>query len=566
MTNGSGWELGSRRILRTAGWGQGTLSGGIFAFLGQFLIFVVAPLACIEFFSVLARGNPSASASAFVGALQLMIPGVIIAGVLLALVTAMAGYHLRRTRARLVLGLLSTALLVIYAFVFFLGGPFAEAVNALGWRFPPLLAFGAVTYAAVAGGFRYYREYVYFGKSREGAEESAPPYRPKLGWGEFDLEVGNPVPGASSAEKYIKGTVIPPVLALLFLAAALSAFGLGSSQSGNVFLKVLDGMAALFLVLGLPLVSLAFLNGYYPKGTRSHAFYQIANSGLLILLIYWIFVASGLDRYVTEDNALIPFAYPMVLAIIIWALLDLLRIRVEYIDERDKWLASVGYPTSPKGDVHLRFPPESRFYDFNLALGNRSRGLNGARKEVLRFIILPEVFILIVIGLQRSLHFIGSSYIFGSWTILVLVGGLLVAFVAFWRGFLPPGSYGRLAVGLLLVPAITLYFVGLNLGGNLAMELKQIGILLYMPGIELLIVILLLLVGFRQVAEFADLRRDWLLASGRQVLPHSPIGKMSRLQEFRVRFASKHDGAVWAGKGMVRYVFYTSIILSLIHI
>jgi hypothetical protein len=39
---------------------------------------------------------------------------------------------------------------------------------------------------------------------------------------------------------------------------------------------------------------------------------------------------------------------------------------------------------------------------------------------------------------------------------------------------------------------------------------------------------------------------------------------MSRRQEFRVRFASKHDGAIWAGKGMVRYVFYTSIVIILI--
>ena len=36
---------------------------------------------------------------------------------------------------------------------------------------------------------------------------------------------------------------------------------------------------------------------------------------------------------------------------------------------------------------------------------------------------------------------------------------------------------------------------------------------------------------------------------------------MTRLQEFRFRFGSTYEGTAWARKGMIRYLYYTTIIL-----
>jgi hypothetical protein len=48
---------------------------------------------------------------------------------------------------------------------------------------------------------------------------------------------------------------------------------------------------------------------------------------------------------------------------------------------------------------------------------------------------------------------------------------------------------------------------------------------------------------------------------GKKTKPLKPIKKMTRLQEFRFRFGSAYEGTRWARKGMIRYLYYTTIII-----
>jgi hypothetical protein len=553
--------------IASTGLAKGTIVSAIITCFNRLLFFVIAPVIFINFFISAASGSPSPEAPAFVAAMQQLRLYVIAVGVPLSLVAGLWAYHLRHTKARLYFGVIGSLLLVVYGYMLFLSGPFAEALGALGWRFPPLIAFGIVAYRAARTALRFVRDYEFFNeqaKKKVAKQENIAPFKPTLGKGEFTLKIGKLTPAASSAEKYIKSTITRPAFWLLFIVWFLSIFGFGNVSPENKFLDVLAGMAALFLLVGIPLTVLAFFKGFYPKGSMSRGLCDLVNSILFILLIYWIFVASGLPKFITDNGLIIPI-YPIILAITIWALLDVLRVGAEYRDERRNWLKSVGYEVPPKKRRYFQIQPESKWYDFNPSIGKFSRGIEDAKKEVFRFVTIPEILILITIGGLRSAQATGLIFsILQVWTISVLGAGLLIAFIAFWRGYFPPGTYSRLILGLLMVPALIMYLLGLSLGGNLSPALKEIGIVLYVDGIQVLLVILVLFVAFMQLAEFGDYRRSWKIAVGKKVKPYKPIKKMSRVQEFRIRFASKHDGAVWARKGVVRYVFYTSIFIIIL--
>jgi hypothetical protein len=320
-------------------------------------------------------------------------------------------------------------------------------------------------------------------------------------------------------------------------------------------------MGALFLLVGIPMTVLAFFIGFYPRGTVSRTLCDLTNSLLFMLLIYWIFVASGLPD-VISDSGIILSLTPLILAILIWAVVDVIRVGAEFRDERRNWMRGVGYAVAPKKKKRFQIAPESRWYDFSPSIGKFSRGTIDAKKEIFRFVTLPEILILLSIGAMRSTGATGTVYsIMETWSVNVLVFGLLLAFVAFWRGFYPPGTYGRLLFGLLLMPALVLYIGGLQLGGNLDEALKQVGLIIPIAEINLLLIILVVFVGVLQLGELGDARRSWRIAVGKKVKPYKTIKKMTRLQEFRIRFASKRQGVVWARKGIVRYVFYTSIFI-----
>jgi hypothetical protein len=285
---------------------------------------------------------------------------------------------------------------------------------------------------------------------------------------------------------------------------------------------------------------------------------------MIVIMIIWIFIWSGLPDFLHAEGLDIPIGL-MALAVAIWALVDVLRVVAEYYEERREWLKRAHIELPAQKRRYLVFPPDSRLYDFNLALGKLSRGLKSARRDIFRLVTLPEIVILFAGGFIQSIGLTGPIYgILHSWALVVLIFGLLFAFVSFWHGYYPMGSWSRLVMGLLLVPAAFLYLMGLGLDGGFNQALRDVGVFLYMPGIMMLLLILIIFLGFRQVAEFADHRYSWLIARGKEVKPLKPIKEMTRLQEFRPRFGSRHNGVVWIGKGMVRYVFYTSIFIILL--
>jgi hypothetical protein len=545
------------------GLAKGTITNAIITFITRLIFFVLLPVWILGAFISIAQTDLSPSAPLFISACTQLQNYLMIFGIPLAIVAGLWAYHLRYTKARLFFGLLGSLLLVMYGGALLLTAPINDALTALGWVFPVWLAFGIVSYRAVRNSMLFIRDYSFF---KERARKMAKtqddvPFKPKLGRGEFTTKIGTVSIGASNAEKMIRSTITVIPFWLILIIFILSAFGFGDTENSQRFLDVLLAMGGLFLLLGIPMAILSFFVGFYPKGTISRTLCDLVNSILFILLIYWLFVASGLPDIIT-DSGLILSLTPLILAILIWAVVDIIRVGAEYRDERRNWKKSVGYDVAPKKKKFFRIQPESKWYDFNPSIGKFSRGAVDAKKEILRFVTIPEIVILLAIGAMRSAGTTGTLYsIMETWSVNILIFGLLIAFVAFWRGYFPPGTFSRLLIGLLIVPSLLLYVRGLELGGTLDEALKDVGLVLPMEEINLLILIFIAFIGVMQVGELLDARRSWKIAVGKKVKPIKPIKKMSRRQEFRIRFGSKHQGIVWMRKGVVRYMYYTSIFI-----
>ncbi len=552
--------------ITSAGLARGTITNAIITGITRLLFFVIIPAWLLGIFISIAETDTSSSAPLFISAATQLRTYVIAAGIPIAIVAGLWEYHLRYTKARLFFGILGSALLVVYGALLLLTQPIKDVQTALGWIFPVWIAFGVVGYRALRNSFRFLRDYSFFKERARKAARSKEekPFKPTLGRGEFTLRLGTVSLGASTAEKFIKGTVTRFPFWLTLIILILSIAGFGDTKSSMDFLRFLAAIGALFLLVGIPMTILSFFTGFYPKGSISRTLCDLTNSILFILLIYWLFVASGLTELITNSGLIISTT-PIILAILIWAVIDVIRVGAEYRDERRNWLKSVGYEVPPRKRKYFQIPPESRWYDFNPSIGKFSRGAVEAKKEVFRFVTVPEVFILLVIGAARSAGMTGELFgIMEQWSMNILIFGLLIAFIAFWRGYFPPGTFSRLLFGLLLVPALLLYIRGLELGGGLEESLRHYGLVVPMQEINLLILIMVLFVGVMQLGEFGDYRRSWKIAVGKKVKPLKPIKKMTRRQEFRVRFASKNNGIVWMRKGMVRYVYYTSIFIIIL--
>ncbi|HUL40277.1 MAG TPA: cell envelope integrity protein TolA [Methanomassiliicoccales archaeon] len=552
--------------ISSTGLARGTITNAIITGFTRLLFFVVIPAFLLGAFIAVAQLLSDPTVPLFISAATTLRTYVIAFGIPIAIVAGLWEYHLRYTKARLFFGILGSALLVVYAAVLLLTQPMKDVQTALGWIIPVWVAFGVVCYRATRNSFRFVRDYSFFKeRARRAAQpKDEPPYKPKLGRGEFTTKIGTVSLGASSAEKFVRSTITRFPFLIVLIVLLLSIFGFGDTSSTLKFLQFLEAIGAIFLLVGIPMTILAFFVGFYPKGSISRSFCDLLNSILFILLIYWLFVASGLTELITNSGLIISMT-PIILAILIWAAIDVIRVGAEYRDERRTWKKSVGYDVPPKKKKFFQIPPESRWYDFNPSIGKFSRGTVDAKREVFRFVTIPEVIILLVIGAARSTSLTGDLFnIMETWSVNILIFGLLIAFITFWKGYFPPGTYSRLLFGLLLVPGLLLYVGGLELGGELNDALKAIGLIVPMQLINLLIIIMVFFVGVLQFGEFGDYRRNWKIAVGKKVKPYKPIKKMTRLQEFRVRFASKHNGLVWMRKGVVRYVFYTSIIIIIL--
>ncbi|MDW5562799.1 MAG: hypothetical protein SA339_06190 [Methanomassiliicoccus sp.] len=547
-----------RRRLTRLGLAQGTVSDAVTVAGVKAVIFIVVPFVLTTLLLLGAEGDQTISG------LEEVRTNAILFGVPVVIISFAWAYHLRITKARMLFGLIGAAFLVIYSYGIFLTGGFSRAMTGFGWVLPAIQLFGLSCYLALGSATRFVRDYQFFRTALARSTSSAPDYRPKLGAGEFDLRLGSYAAAASSTNRFIGQVVVRWSFVLLAFAWLFSLLGFDSTGNGAAFIDIITNMVGLILLLGIPMVVLAWFKGFYPKGTISRTVFDVSTSLTFVLLIFVIFALSGLPQAARTSDVDFPI-WPIVIALALWAAIDVFRAIGEFWDERRPWKIRNGFEVSRKKRSWSAHP-DSRIYEISPAIGNTSRGLAMAQKTFFRFVTLVVIFVILSLAAGRAAG-VQTGPLFDAMrnmVYLVLLFGSLLTVISFGRGFYPAGSLGRLLVGLLLVPGLFLYVFSTFLTPAVEDACRQAGLIIPFNLVVTLVIVSILFVGFLQVTEFIDARRAWLTSVGRRVKPLKPIKKMTRIQEFRFRFGSTYEGTRWARKGIVRYLYYTTIIIIVI--
>ncbi|MBI0583442.1 MAG: hypothetical protein ISF22_04360 [Methanomassiliicoccus sp.] len=544
-----------RKKLDDIGLARGTFTDALITAAVKALLFIVLPILLIGLLT-LAGTNDQVSSGA-----QEMRTNVLVFGSMLVAISFAWAYHLRSSKARLFLGLVGAVVLVIYGYSVFMTGGFSRAMSGLGWTVHGDLAFGIVCYLALRSALRFVRDYDFFRKALMKSEKEVAPFTPRLGWGEFDRRLGSFSSAASTANRVIWGIVVRWSVLIMLFMWMLAFLGFASKDTGAGFLSVLSTIVGAILLMGVPMTVLAWFKGFYPKGTVSRTVFDIGLSLAFVLLIFLIFILSGLPQAAQTVGAAFPI-WPIGLALIMWEVIEALRAVWEFREERRTWKVRAGLKVERK-KPRWQVPPESHLYELSPEIGKVSRGLVSAEKTFFRFVILPEV--LVILGLGAAFGAGAESgplfRAMANLVYLIPLFGLLLTVISFGRGFYPAGSLGRMLVGLLLVPGLFLYVFNTFLTMEVQEAAERAGLIVPYELIVTLVIVTILFVGFLQVTELIDARRAWLISVGKPAKPLKPITRMNRRQEFRFRFGSTYEGTIWARKGMVRYLYYTTIII-----
>lgn len=270
--------------------------------------------------------------------------------------------------------------------------------------------------------------------------------------GEFDKKHFSPVKGALTAiGNALKYLVIPYAL----LAVLLTFL---SGQDGPERVKdLLTELQTVVLIFGIALTALGFFKGAYPRGSYSRFVFGITASVLVIVYMYSLLLGGRVEEVVSEE------AFELDLDAIFFliffpALLAVLMQFGEFADHRRSWLEKEGkIEARPKEE-----PADHRFYhDFHPRYGSLFNGLKLGRSTLIGFVVVPLIIIILMKAGFSSLDVeevdVMMSELDELSAFMVLLG-VPMAVLAFFKGFYPKGSFSRFAPAVAMV-LITLYWI-----------------------------------------------------------------------------------------------------------
>lgn len=150
--------------------------------------------------------------------------------------------------------------------------------------------------------------------------------------------------------------------------------------------------------------------------------------------------------------------------------------------------------------------------EFSLDEGSVGSGIIASVVAGIKYLLLPLILLigasslLVQAGGQGMARQIGLDDVI-NW---VLILGIPIAALAFFRGFYPRGSISRFTFGIIVVVLVCLWIWFVTRGGNLVLQFDQFGIAVSFTGLVLLFILAAALKGLYYLAEMLSYRKEWL--------------------------------------------------------
>ena len=150
--------------------------------------------------------------------------------------------------------------------------------------------------------------------------------------------------------------------------------------------------------------------------------------------------------------------------------------------------------------------------EFSLSEGHVGKGIAASILSAVKFLIFP---LLILMSASSMLVQAGGGEVAEQLRLedlkyLLLMLGVPITVLSFFRGFYPKGSISRFTFGAIVTVLVCLWIWMITMGGNLILEFEQFGLNLNFTGLVLLFILAAALKGVFYLAEMLSYRKEWL--------------------------------------------------------
>jgi len=149
--------------------------------------------------------------------------------------------------------------------------------------------------------------------------------------------------------------------------------------------------------------------------------------------------------------------------------------------------------------------------EFSPKRGSVGRGIAAAVADGVKFVVIPAAVLLIIPMVAGSeavemAERLGLNAVMSS----VLMAGIPIAVLSFFRGFYPKGSIPRAIMGVGVAALTGLWLWLVTQGGLLTIDLGEAGATVDFSGFIYLLLAGAALKGLYYVAEMSSYRKEWL--------------------------------------------------------
>jgi hypothetical protein len=203
------------------------------------------------------------------------------------------------------------------------------------------------------------------------------------------------------------------------------------------------------------------------------------------------------------------------------------------------------------------------FGEFDWKFAKLGEGLKSVVKNAVKYLVLPLFLVVLLSSFLSKMDDMDRlADLVMEMQPLVLVFGIVISAVGFFKGAYPKGSYSRLTFSIAVAMLIILYAWSFLLGGRLQEAVND-----EIFELDLISLFVLYLVGalfnvFLPLGEFIDHRRAWLERNER-VAPREKEDPKDHLwyHDFRLRYGSVSNGIVLSKKSANRFVIIPLILI-----
>lgn len=151
--------------------------------------------------------------------------------------------------------------------------------------------------------------------------------------------------------------------------------------------------------------------------------------------------------------------------------------------------------------------------EFSPQIGNMGKGIVAAAIAAVKYLLLPILVLTALTSMFAQIE--GASVVSDQLDLerikfFVLVLGVPITLLAFFRGFYPKGTRSRFAFAAGVTALVIVWIWTIMMGGNLALEFEGFGFAISYLGLVLLFILAAALGGAYYLVEMISYRREWL--------------------------------------------------------